>query len=113
MLFPYFPNEDPMEDLDYSETFADLLEPGISLRSADVEIESASNGENPFALTISYTSLAISGANPPGIIDTVVFWLNGGTNGVTYTIKITATDTQGTPRDRIFVRRATITINPQ
>ena len=113
MTFPFYPNKDTQEVLDYSETFSNLLESGISLGTESVIIESASNSESIFTLVIQDISLGISGPNPPGIIDTVVFWLSGGTNGVTYTLKVTASDTQGSPQDRIFVRRATITINPQ
>ena len=105
-----FPNKDPQEVLDYAELFTNLLNPGIELISQTVIVESASNNESPITLNISNTALAISGATPPGIVDTVVWWLSGGTIDVTYIIKVTAQDNQITPEDRIFVRRAAITV---
>jgi hypothetical protein len=105
-----FPNKDPQEVLDYAELYTNLLNPGIELIAQTVVVESASNSESPITLEVSNTALAISGATPPGIVDTVVWWLSGGTNDVTYVIKVTAQDNQVTPEDRIFVRRAAITV---
>lgn len=95
-----WPPKDPEEVLDYPVQFNDWLVEGCDIASgATVAQEGVSD---PGALT----DLSVDGAFVAG--KAIITWLSGGTDGETYTFKITAQDT-GTPT-RTVVRRVKIKV---
>lgn len=106
-----FPPKDPGETLDYSQHFASLLEAGFVYDTLAVVVESCDPPEDVFSLEVTNEQLAEDLA--PGVADTALFWLKGGTLGTKYVLKTTFSDSQNAPEDRTFVRRASIKIKNQ
>ncbi len=106
-----FADKDPEEVLDYTQHFANLLADGLQYDTVAVEVESCTPAEDVFALTVSNEQL-VQDQNP-GVADTVLFWLQGGTPGTKYILKTTFSDSQNAPLDRTFVRRSSIKIKAQ
>jgi hypothetical protein len=109
-----WPQKDPAEVLDYSVEFDDWLLPGRNLANPTITNIEASNGESPVALNVVASSplLGISGdlTASPHPLDTIIVWLDGGTNDVTYTLTLEADDDQASPLDRHVVRRVSIKV---
>lgn len=95
-----WPQKDPEEVLDYPVQFDDWLIPGLDIAAgATVVQEGLSTPGGLSDLIVDNTF--VSGKS-------IVTWLSAGTDGETYTFKITAMDT-GTPI-RTVVRRVKIKI---
>ena len=95
-----WPNKDPEEVLDYPVQFDDWLIPGLDIAVGATVVQEGIS--TPGGLT----DLIVDGAFVAGT--SIVTWLSAGTDGETYTFKITANDT-GTPI-RTVVRRVKIKI---
>ncbi len=106
------PNKDPDECLDYVFDFSELLPTGREIESATVEVESANPAESPITLVpMGSPFIFLLAEGSPQFFTQVSFWLDGGTLGTTYTIKVTAfDDSVAGPSSRCFVRRATVKI---
>jgi hypothetical protein len=105
-----FPDKDPGETLDYEVSFAELLPPGFNLDAATAVIESVTPSESPLALEILSVPIGADVSVSPQIDNYVTVWLTGGTEGNTYIGRITASDDQNAPHDRIYVRRFKIKV---
>lgn len=109
-----WPDKDPQECLDYPLGFQDWLEDGRALQNPVVSAIIPNNGESPVALFLPPEApaplLASSGNSSPEVLDTVVVWLEGGTNNTTYTLVIEADDDLASPKDRHVVRRVNIKV---
>lgn len=95
-----WPNKDPEEVLDYPVQFDDWLIPGCDIAAGATVVQEGLS--TPGGLV----DLAVDGVFVSG--KAIVTWLSAGTDGETYTFKITANDT-GTPV-RTVVRRVKIKI---
>jgi len=95
-----WPNKDPEEVLDYPVQFDDWLIAGLDIAVGATVVQEGIS--TPGGLT----DLIVDGAFVAG--KSIVTWLSAGTDGETYTFKITANDT-GTPV-RTVVRRVKIKI---
>ena len=95
-----WPNKDPEEILDYPVQFDDWLISGLDIAAGATVVQEGLS--TPGGLTdIVVDGVFVSGKS-------IVTWLSLGTDGETYTFKITAQDT-GTPT-RTVVRRVKIKI---
>ncbi len=95
-----WPNKDPQEILDYPVQFDDWLVVGCDIAAgASVVLEGSSTPGGLVDLIVD--NVFVAGKS-------IVTWLSAGTDGETYTFKITAQDT-GTPI-RTVVRRVKIKI---
>jgi hypothetical protein len=95
-----WPQKDPEEVLDYPVQFNDWLVSGLDIASGATVVQEGTS--TPGGLT----DLVVDGVFVAG--KAIVTWLSAGTNGETYTFKITATDT-GNPV-RTVVRRVKIKV---
>ena len=95
-----FPDKDPEEVLDYPIQFDDWLVFGCDIASGATVVQEGTSTPN------GLTDLTVDNAFVAG--KAIVTWLSGGTDGETYTFKVTATDT-GSPV-RTVVRRVKIKI---
>lgn len=102
------PNKDPEEILDYAVSFLDLLEDGYVLDTRAAVVESMDPSESPSVLVVSNVSLQT--ALSPARNELVTFWLEGGIEGTTYVLKVTASDSLNMPKDRTYVRRVKIKV---
>lgn len=106
------PDKDPEDVLDYGIILSDEATELDPLKVLTVSIESCSPDESPVSLVIDNALWAMS--NPTsGVVDSIVFWLSGGTVGTTYVLRIEADDTETVPHIRVLVRRVTITVAKQ
>lgn len=106
------PDKDPEDVLDYGIILSDEAVELDPLKVLSVSVESCSPDESPMLLVIDNALWAMS--NPTsGVIDSIVFWLSGGTVGTTYVLRIEADDTETAPHMRVLVRRVTITVAKQ
>ena len=80
---------DPSEVFPYSVTFADLALAAVTSVTATVVVDSMLPAESPNTLIINNITVLASDSTNPTIIDTVKFWVSGGTDGTTYVILIT------------------------
>lgn len=95
-----WPPKDPEEVLDYPVQFDDWLVAGCDIAAGPtVALEGTSTPGGLSDLTVDNTFVAGK---------SIVVWLSSGTDGETYTFKITAIDT-GTPV-RTVVRRVKIKV---
>ena len=95
-----WPNKDPEEVLDYPVQFDDWLIPGLDIAAGATVVQEGLS--TPQGLTdLIVDNVFVAGKS-------IVTWLSAGTDGETYTFKITAMDT-GAPI-RTVVRRVKIKI---
>lgn len=108
---PYteLPEKDPEAVLDYQIDLAAFIGGTYVLDDESVEIESAGNGESPIELTATDVR-AVPGCLGGNRNTAVFFWLHGGTEGVRYTGKITASDNASSSPDRVIVHRFTVRV---
>lgn len=106
------PDKDPDDVLDYAVVLSDEANEPDPLKQMIVSVESVSPDESPVVLTIDSAVWAMSDP-ASGVVDSVVFWLSGGTIGSTYVLRIEADDTETSPHMRVIVRRFTITVAKQ
>lgn len=109
---PYteLPDKDPEDRLDYQIDLAAFIPTTFALDSQSVEIEAAGNSESPIALTVSDVH-PVPGCAGGSLNTAILFWLSGGTPGVRYTGKITASDNAGISPDRFSVHRFYIRVS--
>lgn len=95
-----WPAKDPEEVLDYPVQFNDWLVTGCDIAQGATLVQEGTSTPG------SLSDIVVDGVFVSG--KAIVVWLSGGTNGETYTFKLTATDT-GTPT-RTVVRRVKIKV---
>lgn len=83
----------PDDRLDYDVEYERWLSDGDTVQSADAEIEDAG----------TVTPLAIDSVQVFGSL--VKVWLSGGVDGVSYSVKVTATSTEGRVKEIEFIVR--------
>jgi hypothetical protein len=82
-----WPDKDPEEVLDYPVDFSSWL------------VSPATLNVTPGQCTVAVTSgVGLTVASVAVTTTTITAWLTGGTAGTTYTLKVTAKDTNGTVR---------------
>lgn len=96
-----WPDKDPEEELDYPMDFTPWVVSGFNIDSSACVIESETPTGGATPLSIDLVSHAAN---------VVTVWLSGGTDGITYTLKVTVTDDNVTPNDRQGVRRVRIKV---
>lgn len=96
-----WPNKDPEEYLDYPVDFSAWIVSPAAIDSGAAVIESKVGDDTAAPLVIELVQF---GANIVNV------WLSGGVAGVSYVFKVTATDDNVTPSDRIGVRRVKLKI---
>lgn len=116
MAFLKLPDKDAEECLDYVVNFQELQAELVDLATSGhaVVVESMTPNESPVTLTfpVSPEAQAVAVQSPaesPQFLNSLQFYLLGGTEGTKYTLKLTATD-ESLGHARIFVRRATVKI---
>lgn len=106
------PDKDPEDVLDYAIVLDVQLSIDDPLKALSVSVEACVPEETPMTLVIDNALWAMSDPTS-GLVNTIVFWLSGGTPGVTYVLRLEALDTETVPHTRVMVRRATITVAKQ
>jgi hypothetical protein len=96
-----WPNKDPEEYLDYPVDFSAWVVSPAAIDSATCVVESQVGDDTASPLVIELVQF---GSNIVNV------WLSGGVSGVKYVFKVTATDNNVTPADRVGVRRVKLTV---
>ena len=99
-----WPDKDPDERLDYLVDLREWVATGRTIDSAEAVVESADPTEAPFTLVVDAVTFNL---------DVVAVWMSGGTAGLRYTVKVTATDDNAAPSDRQVVRRGDLRVRAQ
>jgi hypothetical protein len=102
---------DPAEVFPYSVTLGDLTNAGVTACAATVSVESMLPFESSSTLIVN--NVTTLGSDPlSSVVDTVKFWLQGGTDGTTYVLLITPTATS-TPLNMVTPVRAAVLVAKQ
>lgn len=96
-----WPNKDPEEYLDYPVDFTAWVVAGNNIDSAAAVVESQVGDDTASPLVVELVQFGS---------DIVNVWLSGGVSGVSYVFKVTVSDDNVTPSDRVGVRRVKIKI---